>query len=126
MYPLDRRPLVADLTVNPHGSIFLNWTVPIISGIDPDILGYCIMVMDDTSNSDILTECIHATSFTYHLPSRSWCSIYTFTISVANLSGLARVSKTFKGSDVSPKVVGASRTRSAAGFNYSLNMVRVL
>ena len=72
-------------------SIFINWTSPStlnISGVDPDIAGYCITITSTTSSSTLNSQCgINKTDFHYTLPPESACHIYNFTIAPVNIVG---------------------------------------
>ena len=72
-------------------SIFINWTSPStlnISGVDPDIAGYCITITSTTSPSTLNSQCgINKTDFHYTLPPDSACHIYNFTIAPVNIVG---------------------------------------
>lgn len=127
MCELEYHPLVAWLTVNkPEATIFLNWTVPIVSGIDPFISDYCVNVTDTTSNSPLYSTCgISATEFSYPLPPQSWCSIFVFTVYIANVAE-EQDSRAYQGSATTPKVHKALRsvtTASGSTFTYLLIMV---
>lgn len=86
-------------------------------------------MVDDTTHIDLTSICgIHATEFNYHLPSRSWCSLYVFTITVANQSGNVgeRDTQIFQGAHTPPEVIKALRTSPSApadNFTYLLTMV---
>lgn len=127
MHTLDHRPLVADLIVNAlESTIFLNWTVPIIHGVDPIISDYCVNVVDETSNLALSSTCgINETKYIHPIPPRSWCSVYVFTVTVANSSGNAgeRDSKVYQGADTPPEVTEAL---AATANIYSLTMVRTI
>lgn len=126
---LVHHPLSAWLTVNKFEStIVLNWTVPTISGINPDISGYCLNVTDTTLNFPLNSICgISATKFSYPIPHKSWCSVYVFTVYIADAAE-EQDSILYQGADTPPRVHEALRNvaaTSASTFSFSLNMVRI-
>lgn len=103
---IDHRPLVAYLTTYALESIFLNWTVPITSGVYPT--GYCVRVVDEITNLLLCSTC--GINETDHFPPQSWCSVYVFTVitvSTANSSCDAGECATqlHRGTDTLPEVI---------------------
>lgn len=72
-------------------NVFLSWTPPYtldIVGEGPDILGYCVDVVDDVSATMLYSECgISATNYSYPLPHSSACMNFIFTIIPVNVVG---------------------------------------
>lgn len=88
-------------------------------------------MVDETFNSPPHSTCgINETEFIYPIPPRSWCSVYIFTVYIANSSGNAgeQDSKAYQGTHTPPEVVEPLRTMKAATtdlFLYFLSMVIV-
>ena len=82
---------VGSLTLSVQSSWTLTWSPPFtldINGVDPDIAGYCVDIVNSTSSSLLCSECeVNVTEFTYPIPPRSWCYNYTFTITPVNVVG---------------------------------------
>ncbi len=88
-------PAVGSLTATPiplDSIISLTWTPPFsldIPGVDPDITGYCVGVVNSTSSLVIHSQCgITYTQYNNTMSPRSTsCDIYTFTITPVNIVG---------------------------------------
>lgn len=86
-------------------------------------------MVDEASNIALSSTCeINETEYIYPIPPRSWCSIYIFTVYIANSSGNAgeQDSKLYQGTHTPPEVIQPLRTMKTEGsniFNYSLTMV---
>ena len=78
-------------------SFYLTWPEPPtldITGEDPDIVGYCVDVIDSTS-SVIYSECgITETEFYYPMPSDAPCTEYIFSVHGINAAGTGEPSTT--------------------------------
>ncbi len=88
-------PAVGSLTAIPiplDSTISLTWTPPFsldIPGVDPDITGYCVGVVNSTSSLVIHFQCgITDTQYNYTvLPTSTPCDTYTFTVTPVNIVG---------------------------------------
>ncbi len=88
-------PAVGSLTATliPMDSIIsLSWTRPFsldIPGVDPEITGYCVGVVNSTSSLAIHSQCgITDTQYNYTVSPRSTpCDTYTFTVTPVNIVG---------------------------------------
>ncbi len=88
-------PVVGSLTATsiPLDSIIsLTWTPPFsldIPGVDPDITGYCVGVVNSTSSLVIDSQCgITDTQYNYTVsPNDTVCDTYTFTVTPVNIVG---------------------------------------
>ena len=82
------------ITTSDSGStLSLTWEPPFtldIDGVDPDITGYCVDVVDSTSSVTLvlLSLCgINETEFSYTLPQDAVCHGYIFTTTPVNVAG---------------------------------------
>ncbi len=88
-------PALGSLTATliPLDSIIsLTWTPPFsldIPGVDPDIIGYCVGVVNSTSSLVIHSQCgITDTQYNYTVsPNDTVCDTYTFTVTPVNIVG---------------------------------------
>ncbi len=88
-------PVVGSLTATPiplDSIISLTWTPPFsldITGVDPDITGYCVGVVNSISLSVIDSQCgITDAQYNYTVSPRSTpCDNYTFTVTPVNIVG---------------------------------------
>ena len=88
-------PAVSDLQVTTLNSttLSLTWVPPFtldIIGVDPDITGYCVDVINSTSSEILHSECgITETEFlyTYALHGKYWCTNFHFTVTPLNVVG---------------------------------------
>ncbi len=88
-------PAVSSLTAIPISLDFiisLTWTSPFsldIPGVDPDITGYCVGVVNSTSSLVIHSQCgITDTLYNYTVsPNDIVCDTYTFTVTPVNIVG---------------------------------------
>ncbi len=88
-------PAVGSLTATPillDSIISLTWIPPFsldIPGVDPDITGYCVGVVNSTSSSVIHSQCgITDTQYNYTVsPNCTVCDTYTFTVTPVNIVG---------------------------------------
>ncbi len=88
-------PAVGSLTATPillDSIISLTWTPPFslnITGVDPDITGYCVGVVNSTSSLLIDSQCgITDTQYNYTVsPNDIVCDTYTFTVTPVNIVG---------------------------------------
>ncbi len=88
-------PAVGSLTATPillDSIISFTWTPPFsldISGVDPDITGYCVGVVNSTSSLAIHSQCgITDTQYNYTVsPNDTVCDTYTFTVTPVNIVG---------------------------------------
>ncbi len=88
-------PAVVYLNATPFPMNFiisLTWTPPFsldIPGVDPDITGYCVDVVNSTSSLLIHSQCgITDTQYNYTVSPRSTpCDTYTFTVTPVNIVG---------------------------------------
>ncbi len=88
-------PAVGSLIATPiplDSIISLTWTPPFsldIPGVDPDIIGYCVSVVNSTSSLVIHSQCgITDTQYDYTVSPRSTpCDNYTFTVTPVNIVG---------------------------------------
>ncbi len=88
-------PAVGSLTATPiplNSIISLTWTPPFslnITGVDPDITGYCVGVVNSTSSLVIHSQCgITNTQYNYTVsPNGIVCDTYTFTVTPVNIVG---------------------------------------
>ncbi len=86
---------VGSLTATPiplDSIISLTWTPPFsleIPGVDPDITGYCVGVVNSTSSLEIHFQCgITDTQYNYTVsPNDIVCDTYTFTVTPVNIVG---------------------------------------
>ena len=84
---------VGSLSISVSGAnISLTWTAPFtldIFGVDPDITGYCVNVVNSTSSLTLHTQCgITETQFSYPIPPNADCHVYTFTVTAINVVGM--------------------------------------
>ncbi len=95
LHNLGLLPAVGSLTATPiplDSIISLIWTLPFsldIPGVDPDITGYCVGVVNSTSSFVIHSQCgITDTQYNYRVSPRSTpCDTYTFTVTPVNIVG---------------------------------------
>ncbi len=88
-------PVVGSLTATPiplDSIISLTWTRPFsldIPGVDPDITGYCVSVVNSTSSLVIHSQCgITDTQYNYTVCTNDIvCDTYTFTVTPVNIVG---------------------------------------
>ncbi len=88
-------PAVGSLTATPivmDSIISLTWTPPFsldIPGVDPDITGYCVGVVNSTSSLVIHSQCgITDTQYNYTVsPNDIVCDTYTFIVTPVNIVG---------------------------------------
>ncbi len=88
-------PAVGSLTATPislDSIISLTWTPPFsldIPHVDPDIIGYCVGVVNSISSLVIDSQCgITDTHYNYTVSPRSTpCDTYTFTVTPINIVG---------------------------------------
>ena len=78
--------------------ISLTWEPPFtldITGVDPDITGYCVDVVNSTSSATLYSECeITETGICYLFPPHRGCTVYRFTIAPVNVVGRGESSTT--------------------------------
>ena len=82
--------VVGSLKVSPDpcsSALYLTWTPPFtldIPGVDPDITGYCVDVIDSTSSSLLYSQCgINRTEFRYFTP----LAMAVFRVTPVNYAG---------------------------------------
>ena len=72
-------------------TLSLTWEPPFtldITGVDPDITGYCVDVINSTSSVKLYSQCgINETEFRYPIPPNTGCTVYHFTITSVNIVG---------------------------------------
>ncbi len=74
------------MTSETESAVNLRWTAPFAP--DRSDITYCVDVVSSTSSATLHSECgIIETEFTYPLPPRSWCDVYTFTVTPVNVVG---------------------------------------
>ena len=80
-----------ELTLLPDSIVSLHWKPPFsldITGVDPDIEGYCVDVISTTSSSTLHSQCgINRTEFNYSLPVGIVCEDHTYTVTAVNVVG---------------------------------------
>ena len=90
--------------------ISVTWEPPFsldITGVDPDITGYCVDVINSTSSVTLLSECgITEAEFTYLMPPERYCYSTTFLFSITPLSivGQGEVATLFYREHLSSKI----------------------
>ena len=71
-------------------TLTLTWEPPFtldITGVDPDITGYCVDVINATSSVTLHSECgINTTMFTYPIPKNTNCTV-EFIVTPHNIVG---------------------------------------
>ena len=75
-----------------HDTYFLTWTPPFtldITGVDPDITGYCVDVTSHSNSTPTLhSQCgINVTEFNFDLSPDSGCHRYIATVKPVNVLG---------------------------------------
>ncbi len=97
-------PAVDSLTATPiplDSIISLTWTPPFsldIPGVDPDITGYCVGVVNPTSSLVIDTQYgITNTQYNYTVSPEDICDTYTFTVTPVNIVGNGTFSSVTQG-----------------------------
>ena len=100
---------VKSLTLEVQKStIILSWTPPDTLDIpdNPDILTYCVDLINSTSSTTIASECgINETTFHYNEPARSWCNLYSFIVTAVNIVGNGTAtSANFSGTETSMQI----------------------
>ena len=85
---------VLALTLSIHDSfIFLTWEPPftlhMTFGFTPDIIGYCVDIINSTSSLNLYSQCgINTTAFSYPIPRDSVCCDYiSYTVTPVNIVG---------------------------------------
>ena len=82
---------VAITTSDSGSTLSLTWEPPItldITGVDPDITGYCVDVINSTSSVTLHSECgITETEFSYPMPEDAVCHGYVLAITPLNVVG---------------------------------------
>lgn len=90
--------MAGSLNLSLSGSaIVLNWMPPFsldINGVNPDVT-YCVQVVEESTfrveeRMEELECGINVTEFSYsiHVPLRSWCYDFSFTVTPLNLAGI--------------------------------------
>ena len=77
-----------------------------ISGVDPDITGYCVDVINSTSSVTLHSECgINTTIFTYPKPNDTDCVVYSLIFSVTphNIVGAGEIATEVYSEDIESK-----------------------
>lgn len=74
-----------------NGYLTITWDPPHtlnITGVEPDIAGYCVKVVNSTSREILHFECeITETQFSYPTPPDADCHLYVFTVIPVNEVG---------------------------------------
>ena len=83
---------VGFLTIYANGSsVYITWTPPFtlnITGIDPDITGYCITVTSRITSLTLHSQCgINVTEYYYTFSPDSACNTFNFSIVPVNIVG---------------------------------------
>ena len=83
---------VSFLMITANGSnVSITWTPPFtldISGVNPDITGYCITVTSRITSLTLNSQCgTNVTEFHYTLSPDSACNTYNFTVVPVNIVG---------------------------------------
>ena len=72
-------------------TLSLTWEPPFtldITGVDPDITGYCVDVMNSTSSVTLHSQCrITETLFSYPIPENTNCTVVEFIVTPLNIVG---------------------------------------
>ena len=92
MHTLGLLSTVNDLSITVSNStLSLTWEPPFsldITGVNPDITGYCVDMVDFTSSTILLSQCgIKETEYSYLLPQDAVCHSYVLTIIPVNVVG---------------------------------------
>ena len=90
---------IGPISLTTTDSVFyLTWPEPPtldITDEDPDIVGYCVDVIDSTSSVTLHSDCeITETEFYYPIPSDAPCTEYVFNIRARNAAGTGEPSTT--------------------------------
>ena len=85
--------VVGSLNITASDStLSLTWEPPFtldITGVDPDITGYCVDVINSTSSVTLYSEYgIMETLFTYPIPENTNCTVVEFIVTPVNAVGL--------------------------------------
>ena len=79
------------ITTLSDSTLSLTWEPPFtldITGVDPDITGYCVDVINSTSTVRLHTQCgITESSFTFPIPEDADSHMYNFTVIPVNIVG---------------------------------------
>lgn len=122
----DHQPLKIYLTELGSGIIFLNWTVPVVSCVNPATASYNVTVTDYTANKKLKSLHITDTEFTYKLPDLHWCSEYLFDVVVVNSTCKPeeKDGTVYKETNMSPQVLDSLKVEgNTSEFTYRLIMV---
>ena len=89
---IDVPPAVSSLRIQVWNStLSLTWEPPFtldITGVDSDIIDYCVDLINSTSSVTLHSECgITETEFTYPIPADANCHQYDFTVTAVNIVG---------------------------------------
>ncbi len=94
---------MGSLTATAIGSIIsLTWTPPFsmdIPGVHPDIVGYCVGVVNSVSSLVMHSQCgITDTQYNYTVsPNDIVCDTYTFTVTPVNIVGNGKSASVTRG-----------------------------
>ena len=99
---------VGSLSITASDStLSLTWEPPFtlgITGVDPDITGYCVDVINSTSSVTLHSECgINTTKFTYPKPSDTDCVVYSFSVTPHNIVGAGEITTEVYSGDIESK-----------------------
>ena len=90
-----------------NSTLSLTWEPPFsldIDGVDTDITGYCVDVINSTSSVTVHSQCgINTTMFTYPKPSDTDCVVYSFSVTPHNIVGAGETATEMYSGDIESK-----------------------